>query len=525
MRRFHSYGPVDPEEHFCVPRRALIEQCVEQLLGAPDKGGHYFTIWAPRQTGKTWLMRRAAAELRARHGDRFLVGTMSMQGVVLKEGNADEAFLRYAPSLVRRTFKRTIPQPPDWQGWLELFSSAGNVFDRPLLLFIDEFDKLPRAVIDRLIELFRDMYLDRENFLLHGLALVGVRAVLGVDSDRGSPFNVQRSLHVPNLNHDEVADMYRQYQQESGQVIDPAVVERVHEVTRGQPGLVSWFGELLTEKYNLGRDRTIALREWSATYGAASRVEPNNTVLNLLKKAQGSYRRQVVELFARADVPFSIDAPWCSYLYLNGIIDYEDSIAPSGETLQVCRFSSPFIQHRLYNALSSDLVRGTGVPTLDPLDELTDVFAPAGLNVPALLARYRDYLGRLRQRGIDPWQGQPRREDLHLTEAVGHFHLYAWLWDVVGRECIISPEFPTGNGKVDLILTYEGRPALIEVKSLEKRSRLGAYRRQTAAYAQNKGLAAAALALFVPTQDEAVLRELSGEEDVGGVRVTTVAIG
>ena len=36
-------------------------------------------------------------------------------------------------------------------------------------------------------------------YLLHGLALVGVRAVLGIDSDRGSPFNVQRSLHVPNL--------------------------------------------------------------------------------------------------------------------------------------------------------------------------------------------------------------------------------------------------------------------------------------------------------------------------------------
>ena len=87
------------------------------------------------------------------------------------------------------------------------------------------------------------MYLDRENNWLHGLALIGVRAILGVDSQRGSPFNIQKSLHVPNFTPAEVEELYRQYQEESGQQIEPAVVEKVYEVTRGQPGLVSWFGE------------------------------------------------------------------------------------------------------------------------------------------------------------------------------------------------------------------------------------------------------------------------------------------
>ena len=81
MRRFHSYGPVDCEEHFCVPRQALIEQCFTQIMGNPDKGGHYFTIWAPRQTGKTWLMHQVKDAIRQRYGDRFAVATMSMQGV------------------------------------------------------------------------------------------------------------------------------------------------------------------------------------------------------------------------------------------------------------------------------------------------------------------------------------------------------------------------------------------------------------------------------------------------------------
>jgi len=47
---------------------------------------------------------------------------------------------------------------------------------------------------------FREMYQDRPKNIsanwLHGLAMIGVRAVLGVDSDQGSPFNIQRSLGI-----------------------------------------------------------------------------------------------------------------------------------------------------------------------------------------------------------------------------------------------------------------------------------------------------------------------------------------
>jgi len=57
MRRFSSYGPVDPELHFFAPRLDLIDKGYNQLIGEnPAKGGHYFTVWAPRQTGKTWIM-------------------------------------------------------------------------------------------------------------------------------------------------------------------------------------------------------------------------------------------------------------------------------------------------------------------------------------------------------------------------------------------------------------------------------------------------------------------------------------
>lgn len=148
-----------------------------------------------------------------------------------------------------------------------------------------------------------------------------VRAVLGVGSERGSPFNVQRSLHVPNLTRDEVGDLFRQYEQESSQEVADEVVDAVYTNTRGQPGLASWFGELLTKKYNTGQGKIIGLEAWRKTNHAALHLKWNNTVLNLVKKAKGTYGDKVVELFGNSELEFSIDEYWCNFLYLNGIID------------------------------------------------------------------------------------------------------------------------------------------------------------------------------------------------------------
>jgi len=529
MRHFSSYGPVDPEVHFAVERRELVERCVEQLVGEkPDKGGHYFTIWGPRQTGKTWIMRQAIKAIREKYGDKFAIGALSMQGR-LEATDGEDVFFRCVPGLFREGFAFKPPAPNNWDEWLDLFACKGGLFDKPLILLIDEFDSLPPRIIDRLVSVFRSMYLARDAYVLHGLALVGVRAVLGVDSPRGSPFNVQRSLPIPNLTREEVVELFRQYQSESGQVVEPEVVTVVYDSTRGQPGLVSWFGELLAEKYNPGKDQPITLAVWRRVYGRALAVEFNNTVLNLIKKARGVYRPQVLRLFTDSNVPFSMDKDWCNYLFTNGIIDeavIEAPQEPDGE-VSVCRFSSPFVQRRLFAALTDDMFDDKGpLPAIAVGDSLEDVFTPNGLCIPRLLERYRDYLKRLKEKGIDPWVGQPRRQDLHYTEAVGHFHLYAWLRSAVeGYSCTVSPEFPTGNGKVDLVLHTREHTAVVEVKSFVAMPQLVASRKQAAVYAKKLGLSVATVAVFAPTDDESILAKLSSELDVDGVRVTIVAFG
>jgi AAA-like domain len=521
MRRFTSYGPVDPRFDFCVERQALVEQLMAQLVGAPNEGGHFFTLWGPRQTGKTWLMRRVIAEIRARYGERFAVGALSMQAL-LRQNDSEEVFLRAVPRMFRDAFSFTTTTPVDWEGWRHLFDKPGGAFDKPLILLIDEFDALPPAVIDQVVSEFRRIYLDRDSYVLHGLALVGVRAVLGVDSTHGSPFNVQRSLHVPNFTRDEVTELFAQYQAESGQPVVPEVVAKVFEVTRGQPGLVSWFGELLTLTHNTDLTQPITLARWDQVYAAACHVEPNNTILNLLQKAK-QHVTQVAQLFTRSDVPFSFGQPWCNFLYMHGVIDHEQTSEGGSSHRYVCRFSSPFVQHRLYTDLAYEMELDRRVPVVDPHDDLTDVFSR--LDLPALLGRYRGYLERLDQQGINPWHGQVRRADLHLAEAAGHFHLYWWLVEVTKRQLVVSPEFPTGNGKVDLYVSNGKDAGVIEVKSFTQRSDLPSQKAQAARYAVSRGLPAATLAMFVPTGDEALLRELSGQESIDGVVVTTVAIG
>lgn len=60
MRRFGTQGPVNPEEHYVVPRTAEIADFLKRV-----KEGRSIVIFAPRQTGKTTFFQRALATLAA----------------------------------------------------------------------------------------------------------------------------------------------------------------------------------------------------------------------------------------------------------------------------------------------------------------------------------------------------------------------------------------------------------------------------------------------------------------------------
>ncbi|ETR65967.1 MAG: hypothetical protein OMM_05849 [Candidatus Magnetoglobus multicellularis str. Araruama] len=247
----------------------------------------------------------------------------------------------------------------------------------------------------------------------------------------------------------------------------------------------------------------------------------------MISKARSEYQSFVIKLFTNPNIHFSFHYDWCNYMYMHGLIGYEIHEGNDNE-YHICRFSSPFIQTCIYSALVGEvkMSQDRSMLALDPLDGLDDVTSGSSLNLPSLLNRYKDYLMRLKENGLNPWQDQPRRKrDYRLTEAVGHFHLYHWLQMALGIESAISPEFPTGNGKVDLHIVYEGKKGIIEVKSFTnlKDSRLA--RKKAAAYAKQTGYPDVTIAMFAPFTDEKVLNQLSVSETIDNIDVHLVVIG
>ena len=509
MRHFTSYGPPDPKKHFTVERKKLVEKCLKNLIGdPPEDGGYFFTIWAPRQTGKTWLINRVVTEIKNRYPDKFLIADISVENLFSEE---KIELLDIIIETICRRLKIEYKEIKKEREF-ERFFFKGKVIEKPLILIIDEVDCLRGEVLEYLMHSFRKMYLYREDYILHGLALVGVRAVLGVEAERGSPFNIQRSLKVENFSYEEVKDLFEQYQRESGQKVEEEVIRLVYEKTDGQPGLVGWFGELLTEKYNPGVDKPIDKKLWDKVYIKALYVEPNNTVLNIIKKAF-RYKEEVLKIYQRDDVKFSFSIDWCNYLYMHGVIREEE-----GVEYPVCRIANEFIQARLFDALSGEYGRIPG-PYLEPLDTLDDVLKENCIKVKPLIERFKKYLERTKSKDI--YKGKEvRRSNGRIYESIYHFYLYTWIFEVLkDYEVRVIPEFPLGNGRIDIVIKDKKENiSIIEVKSFINIAKLKKGKEQLESYAKKLKAKEALMALFVDFDEERYLKAIKEEYEKESIK-------
>lgn len=505
MRKFFSYGPVNPKLHYFAPREELIDHVYSQLVGdAPSQNGHYITVWAPRQTGKTWVMQEVLHRLQSE--ERYHAVKLNLQDL---EDQDAKGILRSIAQRLSAEISLKFPSPKSNEEFSQIFTR--KYLDKPLILILDEFDTLPEDGIRAVVSIFRNLYIERSQesgmespereYLLHGLALIGVRNVLGIDNRSGSPFNVQRSVHIPNLTHTEVEGLYRDYEHESGQAIEQSVIDRIFYEMQGQPGLTCWLGELLTETYNEPAN-PITMDVFEPVYGAALNI-PNNNILNILSKAQvPEYKSLVLNMFeTQAKLRFRFDDPQINFLYLNGVVSREVE-APDKQYL---KFPSPYVQKRLFNYFAHELY-----PTLgqlhNPFENLDDTVTETALYIKPLIRRYESYLQKNRQ-----WlfQGAPRRlGDERIYEAVYHFNLYMYLSQFLqSYDSQVHPEFPTGNGQIDLFIRHADRTYGIEVKSFANRREYGKALIQTATYGRQLDLNEMWLVFFVDVVDDDIRRE------------------
>ncbi len=103
--------------------------------------------------------------------------------------------------------------------------------------------------------------------------------------------------------------------------------------------------------------------------------------------------------------------------------------------------------------------------------------------------------------------------------------MYGWLSRAFLDFFVVSPEFPTGNGQVDLVLQTISQKAIIEIKSFTSTSKLKHAKTQAAGYAKKMNLTEVMLVVFALSQDQEIMTPFTGESDEGGVRVIVEAIG
>ncbi|MEM7129569.1 MAG: hypothetical protein AAF702_24765 [Chloroflexota bacterium] len=239
-------------------------------------------------------------------------------------------------------------------------------------------------------------------------------------------------------------------------------------------------------------------------FSAGLNLLPNNNILKIISKAnQDPYRQTVLNLFdTDKKILFRYDNRHLNFLFLNGVVEPEAEPDLTYST----RFSSPFVQKRLFHFFADELT-----PSLsrlyNPFEDMSATITDTSLSVPHLMRRYEVYLQQNRERIL---KNAPRREtDDRVIEAIFHFNLYTWLYQFLSEfDGRVTPEFPTGNGQINLLITYADRLYGVEVKSFTNRKKYQDALGQAARYGKTLEQSEIWLVFFVEAGTTRIARNM-----------------
>jgi hypothetical protein len=249
IRFFNTTGPCNPEDHYMLPP-------ADRLIGAQlhryirDK--LYWVLHAPRQTGKTTFLQSWMREINA--GDQGVscyVSVEDCQGV----SERAEAMRTVYKAVCRFAHSAELPVPeiddPSTEGMLAaaLTKWSKLVAPKPLIVLFDEVDVLEGEALISFLRQLRSGFAARGTGLFPvSIALVGMRdlkdyitaAKGGIAPNPGSPFNIKSdSAVLGNFRKEDIAKLFAQRTEETGQEISSEALDYVYEQSGGQPWIVN----------------------------------------------------------------------------------------------------------------------------------------------------------------------------------------------------------------------------------------------------------------------------------------------
>ena len=506
MKEFNTSGPNLPDRHYTLVR----EQYLQQGMNFVQKE-RYFTIWAPRQTGKSTYFRQLAERLQ-REG--YEVAQVNFENY---HSQAESSFLN------RLSYSLKKYWDIDFSGLAisDVFQAIESLkSDRRFVLIIDEVEGINPAYFGTFLHTIRNAYHSRHEHPLKSVILVGVSNIVGVVSDNASPFNISENLSIGYFTEAECNELLAMHEQESGQLFSPKVKEKIYDITAGQPGLVNGFANQLVTRHPsdklLTYDQYLAVEHWYIN------VAIDKNVANIINKAKQF--RPIVErlLFTEAKVPFEIYREAIKVLHANGILREDEQ--------HQAAFWVPLYQKCLYQAFYP-YMNGESDRIVSEVVGSQYLTASGKLQLDVLINHFKSYVKRrgfgvFREKtGETDEYGNPLYHSIPEAAMIYAFETYiqAVLIALEGKS---YREAQVGSGRSDLIINIKNDECLIETKIFYSENAFHKGKQQIAYYCQQLGLEKGIYLVFMPEHLLSVHQDNIFEsiEVIGNITVYTYLV-
>ncbi|MEZ2249190.1 AAA-like domain-containing protein [Microcoleus sp.] len=449
-RWFNTAGPCRDDIHYLLPATRRLPN-IERLIAQEN----YFVIHAPRQIGKTTAMLALAKQLT--ESGQYTAVMLSVEvGAPFSQdiAGAEEAIL----GAWRDNISFRLPpelQPPEWtalqsgQKIRAALQAWAQVSSRPLVILIDEIDALQDQALISILRQLRDGYPNRPKAFPQSVGLIGLRdvrdyKVAAGGSDRlntSSPFNIKvRSITLRNFNAKEVAELYAQHTQDTGQVFTPSAIALAFELTQGQPWLVNALAKEIVEELVIDESREITPEHILEAKEII--IKRQDTHLDSLAERLRENRvKAIIEpILAGQELPESSNDDR-QYLVDLGLLKRD----PAGGLV----IANPIYREVLPRVLAQG-----------PQDSLP-IISPSWLN-----PRGELMTEALLQAFLAFWlqHGEPLLKSASYPEIAPHLVLMAFLHRVINGGGTLEREYAIGRDRMDLCLRYGDVTLGIELK-------------------------------------------------------------
>ena len=485
-RFFNTAGPCLPQRHYMIPPEQRLGQ-VRELI---DRAA-FFVIHAPRQTGKTTLIRSLSRKLTAE--GKYAALTVSLESFT--EPDVDKMLPRIVDKIQRDSLMQ-LPkglEAPGKNGFVNNPHTALNGYlsawaeglDLPLVVLLDEADAIPGEVLISVLRQLRDGYTSRPAPFPQSVALVGMRDVrdykIQIREDleslgTASPFNIKdRSLTLRNFTREEVFGLLAQHTQATGQVFTEEAQTEIFRQTQGQPWLVNALaGQTTTDIDAVVSDRDQPVTKADVQKAREILIERRDTHLDSLvdKLREGRVKRVIEPILIGSSVQPDVYNDDFKYVEDLGLVNRHN-----GTT----EIANPIYAEIIPRVLT--YVTQGNVPDKPEWY----VAADGTLNLRKLIDGFIEFW---RENGEVLLKGMP------YQEAAPHLVFMAYLQRIVNSGGRLEREFALGTKRADLFVDYGGRKDVIELKLAGGYKTLENGLSQVAGYAKRLGRDVGYLVLF-----------------------------